>query len=159
MNNDEMPDYSLKDEYRKYLPEKLVSYYEQISSLLDVNDMNIADKSKLDSSITHGILTQYYAECSILDKLKEKREELVNNKVDEKGKNNTGNNSISSPLKSKPMWQLKNEAEKSSEIKKIDKKINEQIMVTNYLKDSLDVLSKFSFTLKNAVELIKLESG
>lgn len=157
--DEEIPDYSLKDEYRKHLPDKLVRYYDQISSLLEVNDMNIGDKSKLDTSIAHGILTQYYAECNILDKLKTKREELVEQKTEKEKNNSDSEKTIPSPGKAKPAWQVKNEVEKSKEIKDIDKKIKDQSMIVNYLKDSLDIMSRFSFTIKNAVELIKLENG
>lgn len=153
-----MEDFNLKinDQQRKILPNKLVKYYDYIAELLDLNDMNIQDKAKISSSMHHSILTQYYAEQRLLNLLKQKRENIIQDEM-ERIKNN--NNSVVTPKNPKPGFQLRNDAESADNVKKYDNKIEDQTLVVNWLYDALPILSRFGYTINNAKELIKLENA
>jgi len=148
----------LTDKNRKLLPAKLLEYYDHITELIHLDDMNITSKAKISSSIHHGILTNYYAEVELLKRMREYKEKLLNKKVEEV-LNGDPESLIATPSRPKPRVQMINELQETDEFLKLNKKIDDQQIVVNYLKDELPILAGFNFTVNTSKELLKLENG
>lgn len=129
-----------------FLPKKILEYHNSIKDVLSLNDMNIMEKSLVASELHLGFLTAYYAEQGILKKLEESKLAKENEYMAKYGKDDV------------PKFKTTHMFELTEENKNLSSAIETQKMVLRYLNDALDVLGKFSFNIKNAVELIKRES-
>ena len=146
MDNQNIPEKSLAifNNAEKTLSPKLLKYSEAITESLKLNDMNISDKSMVAPSIHHGFINCLFSERRILTKLKEKKEEAEEIYISRYGQ--TG----------EPKYKTQNEVSKVDGIVKLEKAIKEQQEVVRYLEDICRIMSTFNFSIKNAVELMKL---
>jgi len=132
------------DESTKFLNDRIQKYSTSVKELLLLNDFNIKEKSMVAPYSHQGIINCLFAERRRLKKLKEKRDEIVEKLIQEHGNAD------------KLHYVVKKEAEQQETVMKINTLIEEQKDVIEYLEEMAKILQNFGFSIKNAVELIKI---
>lgn len=122
---------------------KLKKYSDSVKDLLTLNDFNIQEKSMLSSVAHQGLVNCLFAERRKLKKIKKLKEEKIEQYI-----KNHGTNDLA--------YKTKNEAYKQEEIQKLTTLEEEQNELVQYLEQTCDIVKAFGFTIKNAVELVKL---
>jgi len=137
-----------KTEIKNYnqLSKRMDELFEDAQKDLDLNEMNIREKALGAPGIRAKWGCIRFAEESLLNKLKNKRENLIDNYTTEFGE------------LGKPKFQLKNELLQSDEIIKIDKIIRGQKEIVNFVLEMNKTFSQFGFDIKNSLEIMRLES-
>jgi SOS response regulatory protein OraA/RecX len=132
----------------QYLSPKMLKIQDSIYDSLSLDDLTLTDKAMVASKMVGNWIGTYYGEKRLLDKLKEKRETIIEEQVAK----------MLAKDKRKPVYKLSDEAEKSAPVRKLDKAIKEQEEVLKFLQEHLYNLKQFGFSIKSATELAKLES-
>jgi len=126
--------------------EKIKRVHEIVMKLLTMSDTNIRDRSFISSSIAQSFLTAFYGEKRRLVKLEKSLVAAKEEYVSKFGKQGIAK------------FITVQEAEKSKEVKEIEEKISGQKELVSYLQETCKITSGFNFAVKNAVELIKVDS-
>jgi hypothetical protein len=133
-------------ENRKYLPDKILKYHDIIQELLKLDDFNLKDKALASSSIHHTLLTSLYSEQEVLNRLELKLEQKEEEYIKKHG------------LENKPKYKSNKVIENEKELIKLRRSIDNQSKVVRYLNESVKIMSQYGFSVKNAVEMVKLEN-
>jgi hypothetical protein len=130
----------------KLFSEKMQKYHGIIQDILEVNPLNVTEKSMMASSAHQSILTCYYTEQVYLNKLQIFRKKKIEQLIKEYGESN------------KPRYEVEDFVKKSAEVQDLDNKIFEQEFLIQYLKDNLESVFKgFAFNIKSCIDCLKLE--
>lgn len=125
------------------------SYYDELKQDTTLSIMNLREKSMMISSIRTKWIMYLFKERENLNRVKSKKKELLTLKLKE------SNSSASSS-----MLKLKNQeslAENNEDIQKLNRLTLHCQEVIEFLEYVINVLNDFGFTVKNSVDLLKLE--
>lgn len=132
------------------LKNKTISaYYDELKEDTTLSILNLREKSMLVSSIRTKWIMYLFKERENLNRVKARKKELLTLKLKE------SNSSTSSS-----MLKLKNQdalIENNKDIQKLNSLINYCQEVINFLEYVINVLNDFGFTIKNSIDLLKLE--
>lgn len=118
---------------------------------INVNIMNVRDKALTTSTIRAKWVMKYFKEKEQLRKLNNKKKEMIEHAIDKVQSSNISARSMSRiRLEEKIM-------EGSDKIKKINTLIQHQAEVIQFMEYALNIVSDFNFTVKHALDAIKLE--
>lgn len=128
------------------LSPKLKYFNQGILETMDVNDFNLQEKSKVALHLTQGWLGILYAERENLKKLHKERDRVKEEYIA----------TLDNNLK---IYVLENKAENEcGNLKIIDQAIEAQEEVIRFLEESNKILKNLGFTIKNSIDLLKIES-
>jgi predicted nuclease with TOPRIM domain len=124
-------------------------YIKELESDLKIDELNLKEYQLKLPGIKHKWAGRYIRHKHELFECRGKREEIKRKLVDQIQE--------TSPVKlALPI--IEKTAEKHSELKEIDKKINELNLVVELLEKAEKTLSSTSYDLKNLIDIIKLET-
>jgi hypothetical protein len=135
------------DPDRNVLPELILKYNVDVEEDLNINQMNIKESSMQTPGLKTKWLMTYINERRLLTVLKNRKYDLVQSYIDA----NMG------PGKIIPT--LKIQAEHLPNVRELNDKITTQQDIVDYLEGVKDVFQKLDFTIKNVVDIIKLENS
>ena len=118
---------------------------------MQVNLMNVRDKSMTVSSIRARWVMKYFKEKEIVRKLKDAKSTLLQKGVE-------GLQTTDTQFRNMSKIRLEEKISKESDkIKKINEMLSKQNEVVQFMEYALNVVSDFNFTVKHALDAIKLE--
>lgn len=139
-------------EERAFVPKEIHGNPDMNRYILELRDdmtltqMNLKEKSLTVSAIRTKWLNYYFLEKSNLKRIKEKRDEIVKSKV------GSGVRKSILPLKSEDL------VSKSDENVKLLDSMAENVRANiDFLERAMNILNDFPFTIKNSVDILKLE--
>ena len=127
--------------------QSLEAYKKEFNEDVDISVSNIREKSMLVSSIRSKWLMYLFKEKENLDKICQKRKQILDEKLKESGKDVS-------------MIRIKKEelaAKSSAAIKMLDEYEKNTRTCIDYIEYCMNILNDFNFQIKNAVDLLKLE--
>jgi hypothetical protein len=124
-------------------------YIKELESDLKIDELNLKDYQLKLPGIKHKWAGRYIRHKYELLQLRSKRGEIKRSLVEQI--QHTSPVKLAMPI-------IERTAEKHSEMKDIDAKINELSLVTELLEKAEKTLSSTSFDLKNLIDIIKLET-
>ena len=128
------------------LPKRLVELQQEVIQDLELNDINLHDKSMKCPGIKCKWTQIFFEEEQVLKRLEEKLEKDIEKYIEEHGKMGI------------PKFKSEAEARKSENILKIEKAISHQKLIVRYLSDIVKIVNNFGFDIKNATDILKLEN-
>tara|TARA_B100001564_G_C20322483_1_gene526396 strand:+ start:77 stop:502 length:426 start_codon:yes stop_codon:yes gene_type:complete len=118
---------------------------------MQVNLMNVRDKSMTVSSIRAKWVMKYFKEKEIVRKLKDAKSTLLQKGVE-------GLQTTDTQFRNMSKIRLEEKISRESDkIKKINEMLSKQNEVVQFMEYALNVVSDFNFTVKHALDAIKLE--
>lgn len=120
---------------------------------IQVNIMNVRDKSMLVSTIRTKWVMKFFREKEQLKKLKAAKDQVLEQGVSDLHKKDAT---------SRTMSKLRVEEKVASEnvnIKKLNVLISQQAEVIQFMEYALNIVADFNFTVKHALDAIKLEQS
>lgn len=130
----------------KALDARLLKYSEAAEDALRLDDMNLQEKSLVSSSLHHGFVNSLFAEKRNLSKLKKLKEQKEDEYIAKYGKPEV------------PRYRIADEMKTSADIVKIDKAIEIQQEIIQYLVEICSIMKSYGYSIKNAVEMSKLSN-
>lgn len=127
--------------------QSLEAYKKEFNEDVDISVSNIREKSMLVSSIRSKWLMYLFKEKENLDKICQKRKQILDEKLKESGKDVS-------------MIRIKKEelaAKASTAIKMLEEYEKNTRTCIDYIEYCMNILNDFNFQIKNAVDLLKLE--
>lgn len=125
----------------------LNNYNKELNEDMKLTKMNITEKSLMVSSLRVKWLNYYFKEKENLQRIKTTKEKLLKSKL---GNNNYSN----SVLKMKSEDVISNNDEQIKKLNKLNDRVKTNI---DFLERALNILNDFGFTVRNCIELYKLE--
>ena len=113
------------------------AYMEELKEDMKISKANIMEKSMLVGSLRTKWLNYYFKEKDNLRRIKAAKEKIIRSKVDAK---------VSDSL-----LRMKSEDQK---LNRMSETVRENI---EFLEKAMNILNDFGFTVKNAIDVIKLE--
>jgi hypothetical protein len=129
------------------LSDKMLKVQESINEAMELNDLNIADRCACASKLVSNFIASYYGEMMLLDKMKDAVTKVEQDYITE---NVTKTR--------KPVYKLEDEIQNSPQVINIKKKIKDQTTLVAFMKEHLQNLKNFGFTVRNTVDILKLEN-
>ena len=124
---------------------------EELLEDVEVNLMNVRDKSMTVSTIRAKWVMKFFKEKEVVRKLKSVKTQLLQKGVE-------GLQTTDTQYRSMSKIRLEEKISKESDkIKKINDMISKQSEVVQFMEYALNVVSDFNFTVKHALDAIKLE--
>ena len=118
---------------------------------MQINLMNVRDKSMTVSSIRAKWVMKYFKEKEIVRKLKDAKSTLLQKGVE-------GLQTTDTQFRNMSKIRLEEKISRESDkIKKINEMLSKQNEVVQFMEYALNVVSDFNFTVKHALDAIKLE--
>lgn len=121
-------------------------YILELRDDLSLTQMNIKEKSLMVSAIRTKWLNYYFLEKDNLKRIKSKRESIIKSKL-----GTSANKSIL------PMKNTDYICQEDETIKKLDKMSERVRNNIDFLERAMNILNDFPFTIKNSIDLLKLE--
>lgn len=121
-------------------------YILELRDDLSLTQMNIKEKSLMVSAIRTKWLNYYFLEKDNLKRIKSKRESIIKSKL-----GTSANKSIL------PMKNTDSFCQEDDTIKKLDKMSERVRNNIDFLERAMNILNDFPFTIKNSIDLLKLE--
>lgn len=121
-------------------------YILELRDDLSLTQMNIKEKSLMVSAIRTKWLNYYFLEKDNLKRIKSKRESIIKSKL-----GTSANKSIL------PMKNTDSICQEDETIKKLDKMSERVRNNIDFLERAMNILNDFPFTIKNSIDLLKLE--
>lgn len=121
-------------------------YVKELHDDMALSQMNLKEKSLMVSSIRTKWLNYYFLEKNNLKRIKNKKDEILREKIN-----------TSTP---KSMLPLKNTDKLSQEDERLQKlDYMSEIVRSNidFLERAMNILNDFPFTIKNSIDILKLE--
>ena len=135
-------------ESMKHLSVKMLKIQDSIFDALSLDDLTLTDKCMVSSKMVSNFISSFYGEKRLLQKMKAKKESIIEELIDEMLKAKS----------KKPIYSLRDDAEKHPKSKALDKAIEEQEEILIFFQDHLRNLKQFGFTIKASVDIAKLEN-
>jgi len=140
------------------LPKRLEDYMKEFEEDMKLSEINIHDKTLARSGIAAKWARYSYEEerykKKILEKI-EKLKEVLTQKLYEKRKDDIINQR-STDMKIK--IEVESLLKKSSQYLQIKEELEDQDDIIRFLIEAKQIISSFGFDIKNAIEVLKLES-
>ena len=124
---------------------------EELLEDVEVNLMNVRDKSMTVSTIRAKWVMKFFKEKEVVRKLKSAKTQLLQKGVDSLQTTDTQYRSMSKIRLEEKI------SKESDKIKKINEMISKQNEVIQFMEYALNVVSDFNFTVKHSLDTIKLE--
>lgn len=132
----------------EHLNKRILEFTEELEKDLDINEMELGEKSLKAPGLKGKWIQIYYEELDFKDKMDEAKEKLKEKFYAKYGESDDN-----------PKFIIDRKLNDTTEIKKLNKAIKEQDKVLRFLSDiNKNAWSGFSFDVKNAIEIQKLES-
>ena len=135
------------DPDRNVLPKLILKYNVDVEEDLNINQMNIKEMSMQAPGLKTKWLMIFINERALLNALNSRKDDLIQSYISA----NMG------PGKAYPVLKVK--AEETDQVKEYNKKIAKQQDIVDYLEGVKDIFQKLDFTIKNTIDVIKLESS
>ena len=139
---------NLMDQNRKHLPPKLMQLHNSITESLQLTDFNIQEKALASANVAHGWVTTLFAEQALLTKMEKKKEQWEEEYINKYGQIDPN----------KPRFVVKDEMQKSDDLKKINVAIEEQSECVRYLNECIKIIKNQQWDIRNVTEIMKLEN-
>lgn len=140
------------------LPQRLDDYMKEFEEDMNLSEINIHDKTLSRSGIAAKWARYSYEEerykKRILEKIDELKE-LLTQKLYEKKKDDIINQRTTDM---KIKIEVESLLKKSSQYQKIKEELENQDDIIRFLIEAKQIISSFGFDIKNAIEVLKLES-
>lgn len=133
--------------------ELLMKLGKELMEDIHVNLMNVRDKSMLVSTIRTKWVMKFFREKEQLVKLKAAKEKMI-----KKGVSELHISDSTSRTMSKLRIEEKVESEDAT-IKRLNSLISKQSEVLQFMEYALNIVADFNFTVKHALDAIKLEQS
>ena len=131
-----------------YLNKRILEFTEELNKDLNINEMELGEKSLKAPGLKGKWIQIYYEELDFQEKLEEAKEKLKEKFYEKYGESDDN-----------PKFIIDRKLNETIEIKKLNKAIKEQEKVVRFLNDvNKNAWGGFSFDVKNAIDVVKLES-
>lgn len=125
----------------------LNDYNRELNEDMKVTKMNIREKSLMVSSLRVKWLNYYFKEKENLQRIKKAKDKIIKSKI--------GNNSLSnSVLKMKSEDVLSGNDEQVKKLNEMAERVKTNI---EFLERAMNILNDFGFSIKNSIDILKLE--
>lgn len=125
----------------------LNDYNRELNDDMKVTKMNIREKSLMVSSLRVKWLNYYFKEKENLQRIKKAKDKIIKSKI--------GNNSLSnSVLKMKSEDVLSGNDEQVKKLNEMSERVKTNI---EFLERAMNILNDFGFSIKNSIDILKLE--
>ncbi len=125
----------------------LNDYNRELNDDMKVTKMNIREKSLMVSSLRVKWLNYYFKEKENLQRIKKAKDKIIKSKL--------GNNSLSnSVLKMKSEDVLSGNDEQVKKLNEMSERVKTNI---EFLERAMNILNDFGFSIKNSIDILKLE--
>lgn len=125
----------------------LNDYNRELNEDMKVTKMNIREKSLMVSSLRVKWLNYYFKEKENLQRIKKAKDKIIKSKI--------GNNSLSnSVLKMKSEDVLSGNDEQVKKLNEMSERVKTNI---EFLERAMNILNDFGFSIKNSIDILKLE--
>ncbi len=125
----------------------LNDYNRELNDDMKVTKMNIREKSLMVSSLRVKWLNYYFKEKENLQRIKKAKDKIIKSKI--------GNNNLSnSVLKMKSEDVLSGNDEQVKKLNEMSERVKTNI---EFLERAMNILNDFGFSIKNAIDILKLE--
>lgn len=121
-------------------------YILELRDDLSLSQMNLKEKSLTVSAIRTKWLNYYFLEKNNLKRIKSKKDEIIKSKM--------GSNVQKSIL---PMKNVDKISQEDETIKKLDSMSEMVRNNIDFLERAMNILNDFPFTIKNSIDILKLE--
>ena len=132
---------------RNVLPEMIIKYNVDVEEDLHITQMNIKEVSLKAPGIKSKWLMCYINERRILNVFKAQEDKMIQDYID----SHMGRGQVITSLKFTAM--------KTDAVKLVHAKIVNQQDIVDYLEGVVKIFQGLDFTLKNTIDVIKLEAG
>ena len=122
------------------------AYMEELKEDMKISKANIMEKSMLVGSLRTKWLNYYFKEKDNLRRIKAAKEKIIRSKVDAKVSD--------SLLRMKSEDQVAKNDPNVQKLNRMSETVRENI---EFLEKAMNILNDFGFTVKNAIDVIKLE--
>ncbi len=130
-----------------YLNKRILELTEELEVDLELNEMNLKDKSMKTPGLKSKWIQIYYEELDYQEKLEEAKEKLKEKYMGTYGED-----------PNQPRFMVERKVSENQDIKKLNKAFKEQQKVVRYLTDvNKNIMSGFNFDIKNSQEILKME--
>ena len=124
----------------------MTKYIRELKEDLILNQRNLKEKSLMVSALKSKWLNYYFLEKSNLKRIKNKRDEIIKSKL--------SSNVQKSILPLKNTEKIANEDEN---VKKLDL-LNDRVKANiDFLERAMNIINDFSYSIRNSIDIIKLE--
>lgn len=124
----------------------LNAYMEELKDDMKISKANILEKSMMVGSLRTKWLNYYFKEKDNLRRIKSAKEKIIRSKVDSKISD--------SLLRMKSEDQVCKNDERIVKLNRMSETVRDNI---EFLEKAMNILNDFGFTVKNAIDVIKLE--
>ena len=125
----------------------LNDYNRELNDDMKVTKMNIREKSLMVSSLRVKWLNYYFKEKENLQRIKKHKDKIIKSKL--------GNNNLSnSVLKMKSEDVLSGNDEQVKKLNEMSERVKTNI---EFLERAMNILNDFGFSIKNSIDILKLE--
>jgi hypothetical protein len=138
------------EKHLNLLPARLKNLSEEFCNDVKLNQMNLSEKTLESPALKSKWVQTYLAEKQYLTVLKDAKEKLLDDYIRKHGQPGIPKKVIEA--------RAQRESSKSQDITKINKTIEDQKQIVEYLEFTNKIILGFGFDLKAATDIIKLES-
>ncbi len=125
----------------------LNDYNRELNDDMKVTKMNIREKSLMVSSLRVKWLNYYFKEKENLQRIKKAKDKIIKSKI--------GNSNLSnSVLKMKSEDVLSGNDEQVKKLNEMSERVKTNI---EFLERAMNILNDFGFSIKNSIDILKLE--
>lgn len=131
--------------------ELIEKLYTELNEDMTVNIMNVRDKSMSVSAIRTKWVMKYFKENEMLKKLNKAKLQYIDKSIKELQVSDTSYRSMSRSRLEAHIFST------DEKVKKIDKHIDSQKEVLQFMEYVLNIVADFNFTVKHTLDALKLE--
>lgn len=121
-------------------------YVKELRDDVSLTQMNLKEKSLTVSAIRTKWLNYYFLEKNNLKRIKNKKDEILREKI-----------STSTPKSALPLKNIDKISQEDETLKKLDYMSEMVKSNIDFLERAMNILNDFPFTIKNSVDILKLE--
>lgn len=129
------------------LNKELTKYTQELEIDIKLDESNLREKSLLNSSLWAKWLNYLFVEKDNLERLNRAKQKILKSKL-------ADNKNIDSVLRLKSEDKIK---ENDENIQKINELIRQTTDSIDFIERALTIISNFGFSIKNSIEILKLQ--
>lgn len=134
------------ERYTDKLPLRLIEFKKEFVNDVELKELNISQRTLATPALKTKWLMIYLEEKNMLKKLRDKKKDLSEKYINEHGKPGV------------PRIVTEKALERSNELIQLDDIIFQQSLVVEFLENTLKIITSYTYDIKNAIEIIKVES-
>lgn len=133
----------------EHLNKRILELSQELDSDLEINEMEVKDKSLRSPGLKSKWIQIYYEELDLQDKLEATKNTLTDKYTSEYGESTDD-----------PPFMVGRKVAENADIKKLEKAIKNQQKVVRFLNDvNRNIWSGFGWDLRNVLDYLKLENN